>query len=101
MTNEEAYSKLANLRIYVLQCVLELINDKKFHKFSTSDIKGLSDRQVSRCLGDLSKAIPLYCQFTESFDAIWTINQPSISNMAKALYIARTGGDCTSWNPED
>lgn len=99
--HHDAYRKRAMMRVFVLESILQLLGDKDICKFCASDIKGMTDTHVGRCLGNLSKVLPLYMQLTpESFNVCWTFHKPTLLQIKEALNMARTGVNCTDWNPE-
>lgn len=94
------YTMRAMMRMFVFENILQLLDDKNNCKFKASDIKGMTPEHVTRCLGNLSKVLPLYSQLTEDFDIYWTFHKPTLLQIKEALNMARTGGNCTDWNPE-
>lgn len=95
------YTMRAMMRMFVLENILQLLGDKDKCKFRASDIKGMETSHVGRCLGNLSKVLPLYMQLTpENLDVYWTFHKPTLLQIKEALNMARTGCDETDWNPE-
>jgi len=107
MNHNEALLLRANMRLIVLSVILEILDKHKdkpasiIHPDEVVEKSKIKKEHVLRCGGDLAKAFPIYTQFnSELSDFHWIVHKPTLKQIADALYIARTDGNCTSWNPE-
>lgn len=106
MTENKAFLMRKQIRLLVLKYLLTL--NYKGKGLVVIDGEKLMDEckitphQMRRSLGDLCKGLSLYIQIhPDSFVAKWKISEPSLKQVAAALDIAMTDGNCTSWNPEE
>lgn len=106
MNHNDAFLLRRELRLRVLKSLLYL-NYKgnspiQINENDLMESSGLNSHQVRRSLGDLCKGLgTLHIQLDPtSFCPLWRITQPTLKQVAAALEIAMTDGNCTSWNPE-
>lgn len=106
MKHDEALRLRTAMRIAVLRILLEALAGKtkpvKLHDYEINAKLGILDSNIARCMGDLSKAFPIAVQLADATNMSslsWIITVPSIAQIAKALEIACTDGNCTSWIP--
>lgn len=105
MTHSEALQWRAAMRLSVLTSLLmRMDTDKKAIRVEWTDLveeTKFKKNNIPRCMGDLSKAIPMGPQLNEHLDlTCWMVTKPTFKQVAAALEIARTDGTCTTWLPE-
>lgn len=102
---QNVFMKCQRIKLKILEYLLCLNYKKgpiKIDEAELMDFCKVNDYQMRRGLGDLGKGLQtLHVQLNpESFNVQWKITEPNIKQVAVALNIAMTGGNCTSWNPD-
>lgn len=104
--NMDAFEIRRQMRLLVLKYLLNL--EFKETRIIEIDLKDMMDvckinrGQAGRSLGDLNKGLKTLSVVLrpDDFTPIFRIYAPNLKQVAAALEIAMTDGDCTSWNPE-
>jgi hypothetical protein len=102
---QNAFLKCKEIKLRILEYLLCLDYKKgpiTIDQAELMDFCRVNDHQMRRGLGDLCKGLStLHVQLNpDSFAVYWKITEPNLKQVAVALNIAMTGGNCTSWNPD-